>query len=182
MALAVPGSRRSLWSAGMTLKGAVAAIMLAGAAPALISCGFTPLYATPGISSGLSAVSVEAPDGRTAYLLRERLDDSLGRDRRVQPEYRLSYTVLETRDPRGLGADNAASRYELNLTVDFTLTRLSDGQAVRAGQEKVLIIYDAVAEPYAGVSAQQDGQERAAAEAARRIRLDLAEYFASVRG
>ncbi len=125
---------------------------------------------------------VEAPDGRTAYLLRERLDDSLGRDRRIQPAYRLTYTLLERRDPRGLGADNAASRYELNLTVDYTLVRIADGLTVRAGQEKVLIVYEAVSEPYAGVAAQQDSQERAAAEAARRIRLDLAEYFASVRG
>jgi len=159
-----------------------AAALLVGATPVLAGCGFTPLYASPGISSGLSGITVEAPDGRTAYLLRERLDDSLGRDRRIQPTYRLAYTVLETRDPRGLGADNAASRYELNLTVDYTLIRIADGQTVRAGQEKVLIIYEAVAEPYAGVSAQQDGQERAAAEAARRIRLELAEYFASVRG
>jgi LPS-assembly lipoprotein len=42
----------------------------------------------------------------------------------------------------------------------------------------VLISYDAVDAPYAGIAAQQNSQERAAAEAARRIRLNLAEYFA----
>lgn len=158
------------------------AAILAAACLPLVACGFTPLYATDGVSPGLSAISVEAPDGRTAYLLRERLDDALGRNPGAAAAYRLSFTYAETRDPRGLGPDNAASRYELNLTVDYTLTRISDGEAVKAGQEKVLITYDAVSDPYAGIAAQQDGQERAAAEAARRIRLDLAEYFANARG
>jgi LPS-assembly lipoprotein len=164
-----------------SLRNGAAALCAAFCLP-LAGCGFTPLYATPGVSSGLSTISVEAPDGRTAYLLRERLDDALGRQPNVPPAYRLSFSFVETRDPRGLGPDNIASRYELNLVVDYVLTRIADGQAVRAGQERVLITYDAVRDPYAGVAAQQDGQERAAAEAARRIRLDLAEYFASVRG
>ena len=55
----------------------------------LASCGFTPLYATPGVVSGLSAIDVEAPDGRIAYLMRERLDDAFARDRGVPAAYRL---------------------------------------------------------------------------------------------
>ena len=145
-------------------------------------CGFTPLYATPGVSSGLSAISVEAPDGRTAYLLRERLDDSLGRNRSIPPAYRLTFTLAEQRNARGLGRDNAASRYELNVTVDYTLIALSTGQEVKTGQQQVLVTYDAVDAPYAGIAAQQDGQVRAAAEAARRIRIDLAEHFANAKG
>lgn len=158
----------------------IAAAALALLLPLLAGCGFTPLYATPGVSPGLSAISIEAPSGRTAYLLRERLDDALGRDRRLPPAYRLAFTYNEVRNPRGLGPDNAASRYELNLTVDYTLTRVETGEAVKAGQQSVLITYDAVSPPYAGIAAQSDGQERAAAEAAHRIRLDLAEYFANL--
>jgi LPS-assembly lipoprotein len=152
--------------------GVLAALSLAG-------CGFTPLYATPGVSPGLAAIDIEAPDGRTAYLLRERLDDALGRNRGVPPTYKLAFTYTEVRSPRGLGPDNAASRYELNLTVDYVLTSIATGETVTSGQKSVIIPYDAVSPPYAGIAAQSDGQERAAAEAARRIRVDLAEYFAN---
>jgi LPS-assembly lipoprotein len=159
----------------LALVGALAVSLMGTTA-----CGFTPLYATPGVSPGLAAIDVEAPEGRTAYLLRERLDDALARNRSMPAAFRLDFTYVERRDPRGLGVDNAASRYELNLTVDYTLTRVASGEVVKAGQQHVLITYDAVPAPYAGIAAQQDSQERAAAEAARRIRIDLAEYFAKI--
>ena len=161
----------------LTLAGALAVSLMG-----TTGCGFTPLYATPGVSPGLAAIDVEAPEGRTAYLLRERLDDALARNRSTPAAFRLDFTYVERRDPRGLGPDNSASRYELNLTVDYTLTKIVSSEVVKAGQQKVLITYDAVDAPYAGIAAQQDSQERAAAEAARRIRIDLAEYFAQTAG
>jgi len=42
----------------------------------------------------------------------------------------------------------------------------------------VSVSYNAVSDPYAGIVAQQDGQKRAAAEAAQRIRIELATWFA----
>jgi hypothetical protein len=40
------------------------------------------------------------------------------------------------------------------------------------------VTYDAADQPYAAIAAQQDAQDRAAAEAARRIQLDLAAWLA----
>ena len=62
-------------------------------------------------------------------------------------------------------------------TPPAVLTEITGGKELRTGDQKVLISYPAVTPPYAGVVAQQDGQQRAAAEAARRIRLDLSQYF-----
>lgn len=154
-------------------------------AASLSGCGFTPLYATGGVSGGLSVIDivtpsgdVEAPDGRAAYLLREQLNDALARDMAEPAAYRLSITKLtEDRDPRGLGPTNVASRYELKLQVDYVLTAATGGPELTKGSQTVLVSYPAVTPPYAGVVAQQDSQQRAAAEAARRIRLDLAKYF-----
>lgn len=81
-------------------------------------------------------------------------------------------------DARGLGPDDAASRYELTIVVAYSLTEIATGALLHTGEETVQISYDAVDAPYAGIAAQQNSQERAAAEAARRIRLNLAEYFA----
>lgn len=141
-------------------------------------CGFTPLYGPGGVTAGLSRIEVKAPDGRIAYLLRERLEDALLPQASGRPLYRLDFTITERRDPRGLGPDDAASRYELTAVVDYKLTELATGAVLHSGVETVLMSYDAVDAPYAGVAAQQNSQERAAAEAARRIRLNLAEYFA----
>ena len=99
-------------------------------------------------------------------------------ERDARPLYRLGFTLAERRDPRGLNTEDVASRYELTVVVDYTLTEIATGTVLHSGQETVLISYDAVDAPYAGIAAQQNSQERAAAEAARRIRLNLAEYFA----
>jgi LPS-assembly lipoprotein len=153
--------------------------LLVAAALALSACGFTPLYAERGVAPGMSHVEVVAPDGRTSFLLREQLDDTLAHDRTAPPVYRLNYDLTEVRIPRGLGPDNAASRYELNLQVAWKLTELANGAELRRGRTEVLVTYGAADPPYAGIAAQENGQERAAAEAARRIRLELAQYFAA---
>ena len=44
-------------------------------------CGFTPLYATPGVTPALSHIEVVAPHGRTAFLLSQSLDDAFGKNR-----------------------------------------------------------------------------------------------------
>jgi len=161
----------------MDRRGILGALLSLPVLAGLAGCGFTPLYATGGLSGQMALISVEAPEGRTAYLLREQLDDALARDRSHPAAYRLALTLTEQRDPRGLGPSNTASRYELSLDVHYVLTEITGGKELRTGDQKVLISYPAVTPPYAGVVAQQDGQQHAAAEAARRIRLDLSQYF-----
>jgi len=152
----------------------VAALGCAG----LSGCGFTPLYASAGVSSGLSTIEVVAPQGRVGYLLREDLDDALGRDKAAAPAWRLEMAVLQTRDARGLQRNDVAERHELGVTVKYTLTRISNGQAAHSGQVNTEVSYDAADQPYAGIAARQDSQQRAAADAARKIEIDLAVWMA----
>lgn len=146
-------------------------------AAALGGCGFTPLYATPGLSSGLSSIQIDAPDGRVSYLLREALDDDLARDKNAPPAWRLSFTVDQSRDPRGLTVNDYAQRYQVGLTVRYTLTDLSTGQMAHAGTVISQVSYDAANDPYAGIAARQDSQQRAAADAARKIEIELAAWM-----
>jgi LPS-assembly lipoprotein len=48
---------------------------------ALSACGFTPLYATPGVTPGLATIKVVVPHGRTAFLLGQALEDEFGTDK-----------------------------------------------------------------------------------------------------
>ncbi len=145
---------------------------------ALSACGFTPLYAQHGVTGGLGAIEVVAAEGRAGYLLREQLEDALARNPSVLPSHRLSYTVKENRYARGVRVDNVANRYELNMKVDWKLVDATTGSEVRKGQTIAVVTYDSADQPYAAIAAQQDGQERAAAEVARKIQLDLAAWLA----
>jgi len=148
------------------------------AAAALAGCGFTPLYGTPGVSSGLSSIQVIAPEGRVGFLLREDLDDELAHDKATPAAWRLNLDLSQIRDPRGLRQDNTAERYEVQLTVRYTLTDAATGKVALSGEVTSQASYDAASQPYAGIAARQDTQARAASDAARRIRLDLAAWLA----
>jgi LPS-assembly lipoprotein len=147
-------------------------------APILAGCGFTPLYATPGVSTGLSAVSVEAGKGRVAYLLRQDLDDALAHDMSRPAAWRLNLDILQTRTPRGLSINDVAERYDVALTVKYTLTAVGASTVAYAGEVNTSVSYDAADAPYAGIAARQDAQERAASDAARRIQIQLAAWMA----
>lgn len=146
--------------------------------PALSACGFTPLYATPGVSPGLSSIETIAPEGRTGFLLREALDDVLARDHGKPPVWRLSIDLKETRTPRGRRVDATASRYELVLVANWKLTNVVTGAVAREGVTRTEVTYDRADQPYAAVSANLDGQARGASELARKIQLQLADWMA----
>ena len=147
-------------------------------APALGGCGFTPLYATGGVSPALSAIEVITPSGRTGHLLSEDLQDDLATARGKQPLYQLDLALDEKRYARGLSFEQVATWYELSLRVSYSLVDLSSGKTLTSGVMPVSVSYNAAGDPYAGVVAQQNGQQRAASDAAQRIRIALASYFA----
>ncbi len=154
---------------------------LALATLSLGGCGFTPLYGQPGIGTTLSSVQVSAPTGRAGQLIREHLDDALARDAGLKPKYRMDLTLSEQRYPRGLRVDNVATRYEYVLTAAYTLVDVPSGATAKVGRVRVEVTYDSADQPYASVAAQQDAQDRAAGEAARRIELELATWLASAK-
>jgi len=149
---------------------------------ALAGCGFTPLYASPGVTPGLGGIEVVAPKGRVGELLRGELEDALGRNVGERPAWRLELAYAQARIGRGLREDSTVSRYELELPVDYRLVDASTGGLVKAGRVDAEVTYDSVDAPYASVVAQQDAEERAAADAARRIHLELAAWLAARAG
>ncbi|MGH6956683.1 MAG: LPS assembly lipoprotein LptE [Caulobacteraceae bacterium] len=169
-------------SGGRT-RGALAtasgAILAASCAAALGGCGFTPLYAQPGVADGLTRVDVVAPRGRVGYLLGHDLDDALGRDRGDAPRYRLEMVTDELRAAHGLTATDTAQRYELDLKVIYTLIDISTGKAVDTGAVVSNLSYDSVSQPYAGIAASQDVQDRLASDAAQKIEVRVAAWMAA---
>ena len=146
----------------------------------LSGCGFTPLYATPGVTPGLATIQIVVPHGRTAFLLGEALEDELGANKSAPPAYKLTVSVYERIFPRGLNVNGVAERYEMHVRVDYSLVAVGKPtEVLTKGEDPVEVTYAETDQPYAGISAQQDAQKRAADTAAQHIRVDLAEYFAS---
>ena len=155
------------------------AAALAGVGLSLGGCGFTPLYGAPGVVPKLAAVEIVQPQGRTGYLLSQHLEDAFVRDHSVKPVYAIRMSLAEARYPRGIRTDNVATRYEYVLTADYTLSNLPAGDIAKKGRVRVEVTYDSADQPYASIVAQQDAQDRAAEEAARRIQLELAAWMAT---
>ncbi|THD74274.1 MAG: hypothetical protein E7812_18240 [Phenylobacterium sp.] len=146
----------------------------------LAACGFTPLYADrPGVVTKLANIQVIRPEGRTGFLIGEHLDDYLTKDRNAAPAYKMYVQLSETRYPRGVRIDNVATRYEYVLQADYKLVSLPSTDVAKTGRVHVEITYDSADQPYASVAAQEDAQDRAAEEAARRIQLELAAWLAT---
>jgi len=144
----------------------------------LAGCGFTPVYGGGGVGSSLSRIAVSAQDDRLGYRLREQLEDALGRDGAQAPLWRLDTVVEQSRRPLGRRIDDTAVRYELTVRGAWTLTPVSGATPPLSGVETVTTTYAAADQPYAAIAAQQDGEDRAAAELARLIRLELMQALA----
>jgi LPS-assembly lipoprotein len=157
----------------------LAATAVALATSALSGCaGFQPLYGEASTVRSLASIQIVAPEGRTAYLMRQHLDDAFAKDHAAPPAYRLEFTLNEARYPRGVRIDNVATRYEYVLVTGYVLRNLN-GSVAKDGRVRVELTYDSADQPYASISAQQDAQDRAAEEAARRIEMELAVWLAN---
>jgi len=154
---------------------AALALPLAG----LGGCGFTPLYAQPGVAGGLTHIEVEAPKGRVGYLLRENLDDDFGRARGDAPVYRLQISMNTQRASHGLTANDTAQRYELDMRVTYNLVEVASGKVAHTGSVISDISYDSTDQPYAGIAARQDVQNRLAEDLAQKIEVQIAAWLAS---
>jgi LPS-assembly lipoprotein len=157
------------------MRRALLALMLT--TPMVSACGFTPIYAEPAVGSSLRRIAVSTQDDRLGYRLREQMEDALAWDRTSAPLYRLTTQVEQNRRSLGRRIDDTATRYELTVKATWTLTPVSGGTPL-TGTETVTTTYAAADQPYAAIAAQQDGEERAAAELARLIRLDLMQALA----
>lgn len=159
--------------------GLVLAAVLTVASLGLAGCGFTPLYAAPSVVSNLASIDVEAPQGRAGFLMRQHLDDAFGKNRTGPAAYKMQLSLSTTRYPRGIRTDNVATRYEYVLVANYTLASLPSGALAKRGQVRVELTYDSADQPYASIAAQQDAEDRATEEAARRIQLELASWMAT---
>ncbi len=153
----------------------IAAVLLA--ASALQGCGFTPMYAKPGLGHTLSSVEVDAPQTRTGYFLGQDLRQGLDNDESTQKAYTLKVEMSEDHYNIGYRVDDTSTRSEITSNVVYKLVDNATGKVLTTDHFTETVTYASTTSPFVGIVSQQNGQERLAQAVATRIQGVLAVYF-----
>ena len=142
-------------------------------------CTVEPLYGSASMGGEpLGRVAVEEVNTRVAQRVREQLIRDLGRPApgaatltiEVDNRIELFLTNFET---------ERASAGTATVTVDFKLIGV-DGATIAEGQERARASFDAPLQEFARQRAIRDAEDRAAREAAQRLRLTIAPAIAGL--
>lgn len=146
--------------------------LIASLALLLSACGFQPMY---GSSSGpaIGPVHVAEIEGKAGHTLKTELDRILAPGAGAGPPMNLAITLTEQLIALGLRQDESATRGELRLTANYTLTPADNGRPIR-GRLLTVVNYDIPTAAFGEIAAQDDARERAAETMAQRFRAELA--------
>jgi LPS-assembly lipoprotein len=158
-------------------------IALSFAALFIVGCGFQPIYGTAGsdgspVGEDLAAIYVEPISDRSGYGLRNYLLDLLNAKSQLEgARYRLKVILREETEGVAIRPNATITRYNYLLSVQYELFPIGQTTAEKIGNARSLTAYNVALSPYATVSAERDAKDRAARDAAERIRTELAVYF-----
>ncbi len=150
---------------------------------ALPGCGFKPIYAqSTGVNADFGAIQVHTGDGRSAYLVRQALLNTMGAERPgVPPRYDLRLEVQERRLGLGLRVNEVATRYEIRLTARYAVHDLENDNAVMTrGASVAAASFDVTDDVYADIAVEENAKQRAADLLASKLQRELALYFAEI--
>lgn len=141
---------------------------------ALAACGFSPTLAPGGAAAGLMGkIRAADPVDKAGYDFVAALERQLGRP--GAPSYDLAYTITTKAVGVGITPEGAIQRYHLTGSVDWSLTRRSDGARVTGGRADSFTAYSATGSTVAGLAAQEDAAVRLMTILADQIVLRLQE-------
>lgn len=156
---------------------AAPALALAGAL-ALSACTVQPLYAPTvsgkSVPASLSGIAIEEASDRVAQQVRNNLVFMLGANNATTaPTYRMKLTVASVVNELGVTPVETAPSYSVTVSATYELTSVATGAIVQRGTVRGTASYDRVTQVYANTRARLDAENRAAADAAEKIRLRL---------
>ncbi|MEJ0066396.1 MAG: hypothetical protein WDM85_14085 [Caulobacteraceae bacterium] len=67
----------------------------------------------------------------------------------------------------------------MDLTIDYTLINIATGKVAMTGAVTSDVSYDSTVQPYAGIAARQDTQDRLASDAAQKMEVQIAAWMAT---
>lgn len=162
---------------------AVLICTLSVATIALSGCGFRPLHGQfaddPTANAGLAGIEVKPIPNRTGQLMRTALQRRLNPVRGVAPLYALNINLRESTAKLAIEQNAFATRANLTLVAEFSVSRIQDGAGIFQSQSKAVASYNILSSQYATLAAETNARERAIDTLANDIRTRLAIYFSS---
>lgn len=147
--------------------------LLASLALLLAGCGFSPMYAPADGGAAIGPVQVAQIDGKAGHVLKTELDRILAVEAGTgAPPMQLEIRLAERIIGLGIRLNESASRAELQLVANYTLTPAT-GRPLR-GSINSVVVYDVPDAAFGEIAAQDDARERAAETLAQRMRAELA--------
>jgi len=150
---------------------------------ALSGCGFRPLYGEDEAGSStfdsLETIQIAALPDRTGQQLHNLLRDRINpRGQPNRPEFVLRIRLTEKTERLAIAQDETATRANLRLRANFTLTKVKSNEVVMKGKSNSANSYNIVDSQYATYVSRNDARDRALRELSEDIRLRLATFFA----
>ena len=161
-----------------TLLSAISLLLLTGCA------GFTPLHAaTSGANSAaFKNISVKVADGadqgdqEAGFFVMQRLRDRIGEN---NGGHVLTLNPTLRRSGFGINSIDVASRYDSTVAVRYTLTDGKSGKVLTSGSVTAVSTFGAPLDPYGLIAADKNATQQTTKEAADRILVKLASYYAN---
>ena len=129
----------------------------------LSACGLKPMYAggaTGTVAQGLSGIEVSTIEGKAGWLMRNALNDRLGRNPAIPAQYRLEVELDDQISGFGVRRDDAVTRERRTLRARYRLVDAAQGTVVldaTAGSDAGI---DVVSSEYATIAAENTALER----------------------
>ena len=141
------------------------------------ACGFRPLYSQDGgaSSKALASVSIGQIKDRSGQKLRNFLLARMApRASERQSKYSLAIELRESKGNVNMRKDESATRANLTISADFTLTNNADGGGIFKGTVLSTNSYNVLNSEFATLSAEKDARNRALRSLSEEIRLRVA--------
>lgn len=151
----------------------------------LSACGFTPMHAPQGDDGNpaLKNIQVDLVHPSTgareagAFHLQQALLDRIG-SASSSGSHRLTITPKFTRAGFGVSAQDVATRYDVSVDMPYKLTDVKTGDVLDKGNVSAITTFGAPIDPYGREAAEQSATQNIAREAADRLLIRLAAYYA----
>ena len=127
------------------------------------ACGLRPLYGSGeggAVAQALRTVDVAPIDGKAGWLMRNALNDRIGRNRNAPAQYRLEVELDDAISGFGVRRDDAITRERRTLRARYRLVNAANGTVLldaTAGSDAGI---DVVSSEYATVAAENTALER----------------------
>ncbi len=147
----------------------------------LTGCGFTPLHSSGPDNLNLSDLKVvlapiqDVQDREAGYYMQQRLLDRVGAQDKAN--HIVTITPRVRRRRIGVTGNDVASRYDIALRADYTLTESRSGKVLDKGRVEAISTFGAPDDSFGLIAADTNGTQQGAKELADRLLLKLATYY-----